>query len=142
MRAINLIIFHCSDSDRPNHDDISVIAQWHSERGWVGPDKINGTQDDVGYHYFIKKNGAYQKGRPDDAIGAHCKGYNANSIGICLSGKNDFTDAQFLMAAKLAKELMSKYNLKITDILGHNELEKTKTCPNFKLEEIFKRINS
>lgn len=75
MRKINKVILHCSDSDYANHDDIKVIKEWHLAR------KFN----DVGYHYFIRKDGLIQKGRDITIIGAHCKGQNKSSIGICLS---------------------------------------------------------
>lgn len=129
MRNINLIILHCSDSDIPSHDKISVIREWHLARGWKN----------VGYHYFIRKCGTIDTGRPEDEIGAHCKGFNKNSIGICLSGRSEFTEQQFLSAASLVLKLMDKYNLGLIDIVGHNEFSK-KTCPNFKIEEVTKRI--
>lgn len=43
----------------------------------------------IGYHYYIRLDGTIYKGRPDDAIGAHCKGFNTNSLGICFEGDYD-----------------------------------------------------
>ena len=132
-RKINLIIIHCSASDNPNHDNIEEIRSWHvNQRGWR----------DVGYHYFIRKNGRVERGRGEDEIGAHCKGYNRNSLGICLSGRSKFTEQQFLSAAKLVKELLEKYGLEYKDVLPHNNFTDRKTCPNFEVEEIIKRIHS
>ena len=54
------IILHCSDSNNAKHDDVSIINQWHKEKGW----------NSCGYHYFIKKNGELQTGRFEDEIGA------------------------------------------------------------------------
>lgn len=131
QRLINLVILHCSDSDIPEHDNIDIIRKWHvEENGW----------QDVGYHYFIRKCGRVEAGRPEDVIGAHCKGYNKQSIGICLSGRSEFTQAQFLSAAELIKKLLVKYELEIRDILGHRELNKGKTCPNFDLNNVLKLI--
>lgn len=52
------------------------INYWHKANGWSG----------IGYHYFVRKNGEVYKGRPDNAIGAHCSGYNTNTLGVCFEG--------------------------------------------------------
>jgi hypothetical protein len=126
IRLINKLILHCSDSDNYLHDDISVIKQWHIERGFV----------DVGYHFFIKKDGTIQAGRPIFMIGAHCAGQNLSSLGICLSGKRSFTDIQFNEAKRLCKILRDNYKIKEVDIYPHHHFNKNKTCPNFNLDKI------
>lgn len=156
MRSINLIVIHCSDSDIPAHDNIETIIKWHTlplipkevsqkiaEGSLSEKEKYkygNGWKA-VGYHYFIRKCGRVDHGRPEDEIGSHCKGYNKHSIGICLSGRSEFTEQQFLSAAKLVKDLMSKYNLRILDIVGHNQLS-NKTCPNFDINLILEKLFS
>lgn len=119
MRKIRQIILHCSDSPFNHHDDISVIKEWHLQRGFI----------DVGYHYFIQANGNVQKGREEAVMGAHCKGQNRDSIGICLHGRKEFTAKQFKSLAKLMTEIKSRY--KIDRVAGHREYEPRKTCPNF-----------
>jgi len=53
-REIDRVFLHCSASDRNEHDDVAVMRRWHvDDRGW----------DDVGYYYFIKKDGTVQPGR-------------------------------------------------------------------------------
>jgi len=124
MRTIKKVIIHCSDSDIDSHDDISVIRDWHvNENGW----------SDVGYHYFIQKNGNVQIGRNEKTIGAHCRGYNRESIGICLHGKykEEFTNDQFTALAILVEDILRRYNLDIDDIYGHKAFDKKKSCPNF-----------
>lgn len=129
-RKVNLIVIHCSDSDVPAHDDISIIDQWHRERGW----------SKVGYHYFIKRNGKAQKGRCEYEIGAHAEGHNAHSIGICLSGKGKFTEAQYEMLYYLVQRACKKYNLDImTSVVSHNSLNPHKTCPNFDVAKFLKK---
>jgi N-acetyl-anhydromuramyl-L-alanine amidase AmpD len=131
VREINLIVIHCSDSDVSTHDDISVIRKWHvQERGWK----------DVGYHYFITKSGDIQLGRYEDVAGAHAQGFNSHSIGICLSGKKQFSERQFFMAARLISGLMLRYGLTLLDIVPHNQLNTGKSCPNFDLSKIKKHI--
>ena len=129
-RNIERIIIHYSASDRPEHDDISVIRRWHLDKGWR----------DVGYHYFIKKDGALQVGRPEHMIGAHCKGSNRTSIGICLSGKNDLRNAQFKTVANLIDKLKKKYGLKNNNVFLHKELRNTR-CPGMTKQEFIERID-
>ena len=127
MRKINQIILHCSDSPHAHHDDISVIRQWHLQRGF----------NNVGYHYLIQANGNIQEGRKEAVMGAHCKGQNRDSIGICLHSRHDFTDAQFTALANLFQDIKSRHQIK--KIAGHNEYDKNKTCPNFTVEDVINR---
>ena len=123
MRLINLVVCHCSDSDIPAHDNIDTIRKWHHERGWK----------DIGYHYFINKAGDVFPGRPEEDIGAHVKGHNSRSIGICLSGRNKFTDEQFRSLERICLDIVKRYGLSKLDILAHHDLDALKTCPNFDL---------
>jgi N-acetylmuramoyl-L-alanine amidase len=124
-RKINLVVLHCSDSPHQHHDDISTIRQWHVEgNGW----------SDIGYNWYIKQDGTAQKGRPVRIIPAHVRGYNHNSIGICLGGKDTFTDAQRKTLRMLLNEIVNFYNLDFSHVKLHNELDSRKTCPNFTKE--------
>lgn len=40
----------------------------------------------IGYHFLVRKDGTIYQGRPEDTIGAHAKGANHDSIGICAEG--------------------------------------------------------
>lgn len=122
---IKKIIVHCSDSDHDHHDDISVIREWHIARGF----------SDVGYHYFIQKNGNIQKGRAENVMGAHVRGYNRDSLGVCLHGKNTFTKEQFQALKNLVEDIRTRYNLKLSDVYGHRDFDNKKTCPNFDVQE-------
>ena len=109
------------------------IDRWHRERGWDG----------IGYHYVVCRNGALEFGRNEDIAGAHCKGHNKDSIGICLIGGikdgtkdvpvADYTAAQWETLAKLVHELKRKYPT--ANVCGHNDYERAKTCPNFDVKK-------
>jgi len=123
MRKIDEIIIHCSDSDIKAHDDIRVIRDWHvNERGW----------SDVGYHYFIRKDGTIQKGRSWDTVGAHCKGHNRRSLGVCLSGRHKFTPRQFKALEHVLERIWAKFPA--IPVYGHYEFS-NKSCPNFDVED-------
>jgi N-acetylmuramoyl-L-alanine amidase len=77
MREINKIIVHCSATRENENFEVSEIRKWHVEgRGW----------SDIGYHFYIDLYGQIHKGRDIAKMGAHCKGHNRNSIGICYCG--------------------------------------------------------
>ena len=126
MRKIDKIICHCSATEEPNHDNIEVIRVWHMAKGW----------DDVGYHFFVNKSGSLEIGRPIGMIGAHCKGENTGSIGICLAGNGAFTEFQFKTLKKLCLNLCQTFDLHEADIFPHWHFNKNKTCPIYGLGEI------
>jgi N-acetylmuramoyl-L-alanine amidase len=118
MRKINKIILHCSASDA-RHQTAKMVNEWHKKRGWKK----------IGYHYFIGPDGKLEKGRKLEEIGAHCKGENSNSIGICLAGNMRFRPCQFGTLKRLLRELKPKFP-KAT-VHGHNEFTINKLCPVF-----------
>ena len=76
MRKIHLIVIHCSATRADRDFTETDLEVCHRRRGF------NGT----GYHYYIRKDGTTHLTRPVERIGAHAKGFNAESIGICYEG--------------------------------------------------------
>ena len=120
MREVNYHIIHCSDS---TFGDVSEIRKWHLARGFL----------DVGYHFVIRRDGEIEVGRTLDIVGAHCKGFNLDSIGTCLVGKNEFTKHQFKSLEKI--HAMLKCLFPKIEMKGHYEFNVHKTCPNFNPQE-------
>ena len=79
MRAINEIIIHCSATKEGNKISATTIDRWHKDRGWRC----------IGYHYVVRIDGSIEYGRPVQDIGAHVKGKNKHSIGVCYIGGLD-----------------------------------------------------
>ena len=127
---MNKIVIHCSDSPHGRGDDAETIHRWHLERGWGG----------IGYHFVITESGEIQNGRPLYWQGAHVSGHNRGTIGICLIGRESFTDAQFASLSNLTKGLMATYKLEKKDVVGHGELDKGKTCPNFSVRKFMEGL--
>ena len=124
-RYTDTIVVHCSAT--PEHMDIGVkeISRWHKERGWAG----------CGYHYVINRDGLIELGRPLYRMGAHVRGHNANSIGICLVGAGkvieSYEQVQLFSLYVLIKVLL-KHNNDIQHIIGHRDLDSAKPyCPGF-----------
>jgi N-acetyl-anhydromuramyl-L-alanine amidase AmpD len=89
----------------------------------------------VGYTYFIDKAGAVTQTRIDTEEGAHTKGYNSNSIGICLAGNFDATfptEAQIKSLTKLLQEKTKQYSIPVSNIVPHRTFA-NKTCYGNKL---------
>lgn len=126
MRKINTIVVHVTDS--PDDKDIGVkeIRQWHLDRGW----------SDIGYHYVIRRNGKVEKGRDVNTPGAHVKGHNKNSLGVVWVGREQMTIEQIGSLVSLVFKLMCEYNIPSSRVLGHFELDSSKTCPNMAIEEL------
>ena len=75
-RVCSLLIIHCSATLPNQRVTVQDIDRWHRQRGF----------DCIGYHFYITVDGTIWVGRPLSQVGAHCKGYNAHSIGICYEG--------------------------------------------------------
>ena len=100
----------------------------HIGFGWEG----------IGYHKVIRRNGNIENGRPEFWTGAHVYGKNNISLGVCLIGKNKFSDKQFLSLENLLHVWKDKYPKAI--IKGHYQMIKTnKTCPNFNIQAFLEK---
>ncbi len=134
MRIINELVIHCSDTPAGRDDDASDIRHWHKARGWK----------DIGYHYVILLDGTIQSGRPVEETGAHVKGHNLNSIGICYIGGGNNEDTR-TEEQKESLELLLRTLKRMywnAEILGHRDFSGvSKSCPcfNAKLEYEFIR---
>ena len=131
LREINKLIIHNSDSDHKYHDNVESIYNWHvKENGW----------SDIGYHFLITQNGSLHDCRPLQKKGAHCKGHNDDSIGICLTGKNSFSPEQFETLRAIIATLVERYNIK--EVKGHRDYDSSKTCPDFDVQSLLKSVFS
>lgn len=126
MRKIRRIIVHCSDSPQGRGDDVETIRRWHLERGF----------DDIGYHYVILESGTVQPGRDLERAGAHCQGYNSDSVGICLIGDYSFTKDQFRALRTLVDIFENTYGK--LEVHGHCYYNPQKECPRFNVEEVLR----
>jgi N-acetylmuramoyl-L-alanine amidase len=115
---IRYLVVHCSDTD----DDLTAsdIHIMHQGFGWDG----------IGYHAVIIKDGNIEQGRPHFWTGAHVYGHNTESLGVCLIGRDDFTEEQMASLEQLLRDWKAQYPQ--ARICGHCDFPETqKTCPNF-----------
>jgi len=132
---VKKLIFHCSDSRWGN---AATITEWHLGRGWKT----------IGYHYLIlngwissgffdeRFDGNIETGRPRNIQGAHVKGHNVDTLGICLIGNSGlFTNKQLESARNLIIYLQGIYgDLKVKQ---HSQYDDSKPyCAGLDLKEI------
>lgn len=125
-RSITEIIVHCTATRAGQHFDANDVRRWHLQRGF----------NDIGYHFLVLLDGTVQKGRDLATPGAHCKGHNAHSIGVCYVGGLDTngqpadtrTPQQRTALRNLLVELKSKFPMAV--IHGHRDFAQ-KACPCF-----------
>lgn len=117
---IRYLVVHCSASPNNREFTAADIHGWHIERGWVG----------IGYHAVIQRDGTIEAGRPIYWQGAHVKGYNHESLGVCLIGKDTFTSAQYHSLYEVLQGWRDRFPY--ADIVGHGDLDSKKSfCPGF-----------
>ncbi len=132
MRNINKIIIHCTATPAGREVAVSEIDCWHRARGFRC----------IGYHYVIHLDGSIERGRHESETGAHCKGFNSHSIGVCYVGgleasgnpADTRTPAQKKALVKLVAELRGRYPQ--ATVHGHNEFA-AKACPCFRVRDEF-----
>lgn len=119
------IILHHAEA---SHASVEDINQWHLERGWAG----------IGYNYYVRKDGTIWRGRPEWAVGAHAKGHNDKSIGICCEGAymtETMPAAQLAALKDLIRDIVNRYGK--LKLLRHKDVNET-DCPgvNFPWAEV------
>ncbi len=142
-RSINLLVIHCSATRDGVPYTPEQLERDHRARGFDGP----------GYHFYIRRNGDIKTLRDIDRPGAHVRGHNAHSIGICYEGGLDThgrpadtrTPWQRHSLRVVVAALLADYP--VARVCGHRDLspdlngngivephEWTKQCPCFDVE--------
>jgi len=143
-RKITEIIIHCSATREGKDFTAADIGRWHKARGFGA--SYGGRTYHIGYHYVITLDGKVEEGRPESLTGAHCKGHNSHSIGVCYIGglasdgktpKDTRTAAQKDALVNLLLHLCRKYPS--AKIHGHRDYA-AKACPSFNATEEYKDI--
>lgn len=118
------IVVHCSDTPDNRKVTAEDIADMHLDRGW----------EDIGYHFVLERDGGVCEGREIDLRGAHVRGANHKSVGVCLVGRSKFTWMQLSSLKTLIEALLEEYKLPLSAVRCHYEYESAikqgKTCPN------------
>jgi len=129
---IEFIAIHCSATPVDMDVNAEMINDWHKKRGWT----------EIGYHFVIKRDGYIEIGRDLDTPGAHVKGFNSKSWGVCIVGgvdaegkpEDNFTGTQYDSLYNIIATLkLIAYNAQVK---GHNEFPGVnKACPCFNVQD-------
>jgi len=133
--AVRAIVQHYSATPIESDFTAADIDRMHRKRGFKG----------IGYHYFIRKDGTIETGRDMSKAGrfeqgAHVRGSNHNSIGICCEGGvrkaapnvgfDSRTPAQIKSQIALIRDLMRRYPG--ARVVGHKDMPGAATqCPGY-----------
>ncbi len=131
MRRIDLIVIHCSATRCNRPYPVETLIADHAKRfGYTG------------YHYYITRDGRLYQTRHENLVGAHAKGYNKHSLGVCYEGgldeKGDYADTRTLAQKRTLLMLLCTLKLDYPNalILGHRDLPNVrKACPCFDAKE-------
>lgn len=124
MRGIRRVIVHHSAS--PRSTTVADIDAWHRDRGFAR----------IGYNFVILGDGTLVPGRGAAAVGAHAKGHNADSIGICVVGDNTkrehaWSEAQWTTLESLL-DILRGAAPKV-ELLRHCDVNPATECPGTSL---------
>lgn len=146
---VKYIVIHCSATPPDMCYPPEALERDHRRRGFRC----------AGYHYYILREGEIVPMRHTDEQGAHARGYNHCSIGICYEGGLDHaghpsdsrTPAQKESLLRLLRILHQRFPQ--AEILGHRDLspdkngdgwispnEWLKACPCFEVKEEYRAL--
>ena len=130
-KSTNRILLHHADASECTAED---IHSWHLAKDWSG----------AGYHFLVRKDGSIYILRPEQYVGAHARGSNSDSIGICFEGRYNIEtmpEAQIKAGQELIAYIKNKYS--ITLVQKHSDVCAT-DCPgkNFPFEQIVNETTS
>ena len=127
--SVSYLIIHCSATREDRDYTPEQLKHDHLQRGFI----------DVGYHYYIRKDGSVTQHRRLNEVGAHCRPFNRCSIGICYEGgldasgkpKDTRTLKQRASLIGLLRDLHRQFPKAL--ICGHCEMPGAtpKACPCF-----------
>lgn len=144
-RPLDLLVIHCSATPNGRWTSTLDIDHWHAQRGFRrqrgAAEHFNPGLKSIGYHWVIYPNGARATGRHASEIGAHARGVNSRSLGLCLVGTDRYTYAQWGALLDQVRHLSSAHRIPLqhasaangyVGVCGHRDLAGvSKDCPGF-----------
>ena len=137
-REIKLLVIHCSATRCNVPFTVEQLRQCHLQRGFK----------DIGYHFYITRDGELHHCRPISEPGAHVRGFNRHSIGICYEGGLDseghpadtLTPEQFEYLEQLLTKLLKLFPK--AQLRGHRDMPGSvpKACPCLDCQSVFRAI--
>ena len=127
--SVRFLVIHCTATREDQDYTPEQLRRDHLRRGFI----------DVGYHFYIRRDGTVTQHRRLNEVGAHCRPFNRCSIGICYEGgldakgkpKDTRTLKQRASLIGLLRDLHRQFPKAL--ICGHCEMPGAtpKACPCF-----------
>ena len=135
-REVTLLVVHCSATRCNVSFPVERLRECHLQRGFR----------DIGYHFYITRDGEIHWGRALEKVGAHCRNHNSHSIGVCYEGgldadgkpKDTRTLNQQGSLLALLRELRRLFPKAL--IVGHHDLNPMKECPCYPCVEEYREL--
>ena len=131
FKPLEIIVHHSLTQDSGSVS-WGAIRKYHTQT-------LKRPYKDIGYHAGVELVKSGQElyyeilmGRMWDTPGAHVRGHNQDSLGLCLIGNFDLTIptlAQLQAGAKIVSLWLELFDLTIGDIHLHREYDPNKSCP-------------
>ncbi|MBK0038316.1 MULTISPECIES: N-acetylmuramoyl-L-alanine amidase [unclassified Enterococcus] len=128
---------------------ITKIARHHSATAtgdvWAFQNHWRGTLGwgTGGYHEIILRDGSVQLVYRDNVTTNGVGNHNSKTYHICVVGNGSFTAEQEKAFDERARAAMQRFNLKASDVLGHNEFSGhgSNTCPGINMATVRSRLS-
>lgn len=137
MKIIRIVVHHSADSYKGSQFD--KINTYHKTKFNL----ISSTGFYGGYNYLLERDGTIKQYRPDGEETAAQKGYNFDSLSICMAGNFDIempTQKQVSSLRQFLKSKMLKYNIPTDMIMPHRSLGQTSCYGNNLTDDWAKHI--
>ena len=139
MFSPDTLIIHCSATADSGTVSWSAIRRWHMGQHPQSP--YRGLPwSDIGYHFGIEYLGGEVEvllGLLPDRPGAHCRGHNDTTLGLCVVGDYDLYPPSAMIwqrAIELARWICGRWEIAFSQVRGHREFTKAKSCPGLKFD--------
>lgn len=146
---IDTIIIHCTATPPRREVSRKELDAWHKAANFEPYTDEKGNKTYAGYHLLVHLDGSYERIRPDNHRGQHCRQDNMNNraIGICYVGGCDNnghgcdtrTEAQKKTLLTLVRTMRARYPH--AQIIGHRDVKGVaKECPSFDAKTEYKDV--
>ena len=136
--SVRFLVVHCSATRCDTDYTVEQMLRDHKARGFRT----------IGYHFYIRRDGSVTQHRQLLEVGAHARGYNRCSIGICYEGGLDkygnTADTRTAVQKERLLEILGKLHRLFPDalVVGHCDLPGVrKACPCFSCYEYHRNLN-
>lgn len=140
---IDTLVIHCTATPPMREVSVAELDRWHKALDYEPYINKDGKKVYAGYHILVHLDGSYERIRPDEHRGQHCKIGNMNNrgVGICYVGGVDNnnqpcdtrTEAQKRTLQTLVRTYMARYPG--INVIGHRDVPGVKkACPSFNVK--------